>query len=58
MDLTYTTGTGAWALSGYIRNITDRAVYTSGNANAFGPETFAATIGAPRTFGASLHWKF
>ena len=58
IDLTYTTGSGAWALSGYIRNITDRAVYTSGNANAFGPETFAATIGAPRTFGASLHWKF
>lgn len=58
VNLTYTSGSGAWALSSYVRNITDRAVYTSGNANAFGPETFAANIGAPRTFGASIHWKF
>jgi iron complex outermembrane recepter protein len=57
-NLTYTSGSGQWALSAYIRNITDRAVYTSGSANAFGPETFAATIGAPRTFGASIRWKF
>lgn len=58
MRLTYEAGHGGWALSAYVRNITDRAVYTSGNANSFGPTTFAANIGAPRTVGASLQWKF
>jgi outer membrane receptor protein involved in Fe transport len=42
----------------YVRNIGDKAVYTSGNANAFGPQTFAADIGPPRAFGARFNVKF
>ena len=57
-SLTYTSGSGAWSLSAFVRNISDRPIYTSGNANAFGPELFAASIGAPRTLGGSVHWSF
>jgi iron complex outermembrane receptor protein len=57
-SLAYYPPSGNWSLTGYVRNIANKAIYSSGNANAFGPQTFAAAIGSPRTFGARLHYEF
>lgn len=57
-SLTYTSGSGTWSVSVFGRNLGDRPVYTSGNANGFGPQLFSASIGPPRTYGASIHWSF
>lgn len=56
--LTYEAQKSRWAVTGYVRNIRNTAYYTSGIEQPFAPPLFAATIGAPRTYGARVSYKF
>lgn len=46
------------ALTGFVRNLTDEEVYTGATKSPFIPDLVAATIGAPRTYGARFDVSF
>jgi iron complex outermembrane receptor protein len=58
VSLTYRPEAASWSISGYCRNVVDKAIYMSGNANAFGPALFGANIAPPRIFGARVRFDF
>ncbi len=55
-NLTYRPAHGRWSVTGFVRNIGNTPVYSGGFNNLFVPSYLAASIGAPRTFGARLHF--
>ena len=56
-DLTYESAS-KWSVSGWVRNITDKAIYTGGSLYPFTPGVYYATIRPPRTFGARVTVNF
>lgn len=56
-DLTYESSK-KWSVTGWVRNITDKAVYTGGSLYPFTPGVYYATIRPPRTFGARVTVNF
>ncbi len=46
------------ALTGFVRNLTNEKIYTGATKSPFIPTVVAATIGAPRTYGARLDVSF
>jgi iron complex outermembrane recepter protein len=58
VTLTYQSEKGKWSVGGYVRNLTNRAVYTNGNQDPFVPGYVGATIAEPRTYGVRLGVTF
>ena len=56
-DLTYDSPK-KWSVTGWIRNIGNKAVYTGGSLYPFTPGVYYATIRPPRTFGARVSVSF
>jgi iron complex outermembrane recepter protein len=67
--VTYTSASENWSLTGYVKNLADKAVIGSGTSGATGPPIFFRTtsnpglnryaaIEAPRTYGVRLSAKF
>jgi iron complex outermembrane receptor protein len=56
--LTYQSVKGKWSIGGYVRNLTNRAVYTNGTQDPFVPGFVGATIAEPRTYGIRLGITF
>lgn len=57
-DLTYDSPDKKWSVTGWIRNIGDKAVYTGGSLYPFTPNVYYATIRPPRTYGARVAINF
>ncbi len=57
-DLTYDSPDGAWSVSIYGRNLTDKPYYTGGSLQAFVPPLAYVTIGAPRVYGGRVTFRF
>jgi iron complex outermembrane receptor protein len=62
-SLSYTNPGGNWTLQGYVRNITNEAIYVQASATSNftvpgGVAPSMAAIRAPRTYGVSLRYKF
>lgn len=57
-DLTFDAPNEVWSLTGWVRNIGNKAIYTGGSLYPFAPDTYYSTIRPPRTFGAKLSVKF
>lgn len=62
-SLSYKTPSGAWTLQGYVRNITNEAIYVQASAtsNFTVPGGIAPSVAAirpPRTYGVSLRHEF
>jgi iron complex outermembrane recepter protein len=57
-SLTYRAPNDIWSLSAYVRNITNEVVYDAGYRANFVTGFNAASIQAPRTYGARLNFKF
>lgn len=58
LSVTYVSEDGRWTLMGFIRNISNEAVYTSAYENPFVAGYVGVMIGAPRTFGGRLAMSF
>jgi iron complex outermembrane receptor protein len=59
VSLTYSAASAKWSLTGFVRNLSNKAVYSNGLANPFVPGgAFGATIGDPRTYGLRLSSDF
>jgi iron complex outermembrane recepter protein len=56
--LTYNTADGKWSFTGYGKNLSNAAVYTSGSQAPVSPNFVAATIDAPRTYGLRATFNF
>ncbi len=56
--LTYRAPEDAWALSAYVQNITDEAVYTSAIRSSFVVGFSSASLAPPRTYGMRLSMNF
>jgi len=56
--VTYVDAGGKWSIAAFVHNIGDEAVYTSGSVQGFAPPLVYATIGPPRTYGATLRYSF
>ncbi len=57
-DLTYVSPEGTWEVSVFGRNLTDKPYYTGGSLQAFVPPLAYVTIGAPRTYGGRVTFRF
>jgi iron complex outermembrane receptor protein len=57
-NLGYEAPNGRWSLTAYARNLGNVAVATGGFEHPFIPGLVYGTIGAPRTFGAILKFKY
>ena len=57
-SITYTVPSGKWQLMAFVRNITNRPVYTIASESPFVPSIVGATIGEPRTYGVNLSARF
>lgn len=57
-DLTYLDAGGRWSIAAFVHNIGDEAVYTGGSVQGFAPPLVYATIGPPRTYGATFRYSF
>ena len=57
-SVTYSAREDKWSLTAFIRNIANKAVYTTGVENPFVAGAVDAAIGDPRTFGARLAVRF
>lgn len=58
-SVTYAPPRGRWELTAFVRNISNRPVFTIGGLNPWYPGgVVGATIGDPRTYGASLTVNF
>lgn len=57
-SLAYQAPNNAWVLTGWIRNITNEAVYTQGITGSFTGGSYSGNIQAPRTYGATLKVNF
>lgn len=57
-NLSYTSPNQMWTLGAYVRNIENSSVYTNAFQAQFVPGLVAASILAPRTYGATLEVKF
>lgn len=58
LDLTYTPENGHWSIAGFVRNLTNQAVYMSSINTPAAPGLVYATVDAPRTFGVRLTANF
>ena len=58
LGASYIPPSGDITLDLFVRNVTNEAVYNGGLQGTFVPNLFAAMIGAPRTYGASLRYDF
>lgn len=59
LSVRYDAPSGRWAVTAFVRNLTDRPVYTIGGENPFVPGgAVASTIGDPRTYGARVSVHF
>jgi iron complex outermembrane recepter protein len=54
-DISYTSSSKNWSVTGYARNINNGTEYTGGVQSAQVPQLFTATINAPRTYGVQFH---
>ncbi len=57
LSLTYEFPGEHWALVGFVRNVTNVAIYTDGARDPFSPLVYA-DIQPPRTYGARVSFKF
>lgn len=57
-NLTYHSLGSKYSVRAFVRNITDEAVYATGQTSPFVPGFSIATIGAPRTYGMGLSASF
>lgn len=57
LALTYETPDKNWSVTGYVKNITDRAVYIGSITTIGDPQYIYASIDAPRTFGVRITAK-
>ena len=57
-DLTYDSPNKSWAVTTWVRNISNKAVYTGGSLYPFTPDVYYSTIRPPRTFGARVQVNF
>ena len=57
-NLTYTLPNGNVSITGFVKNISNRAVYVGGVNAALSPGMFYAVVDAPRTFGVRIAGKF
>ncbi len=57
-DLTFKPAGEQFSITGYIRNIGDRAVYQGSINNLFNGNYSARAIGAPRTYGVRASYNF
>jgi iron complex outermembrane recepter protein len=53
-SLTYSARHDRWSLTGFVRNLSNRAIYTIGGENSFVPGAVGVTIADPRTYGVRL----
>lgn len=59
LSVRYDSPSGRWAVTAFVRNLTNRPVYTIGSENPFVPGGAVATsVGDPRTYGARLSVHF
>jgi iron complex outermembrane recepter protein len=63
LDLTYDSGSHPYFLTAYVDNLTNQAVYTSGNfvfatSAPNGSNFYVAAINPPRTYGIRGGWNF
>jgi outer membrane receptor protein involved in Fe transport len=54
LSAAFTSASGKWSLSGYVKNITNYAVKRS----YMGMMSFSMRIGDPRTYGVTASFKF
>ena len=57
LSLTYQIPGNHWAVTGFVRNVTDAAIYTDASKNPFSSLVYA-DIQPPRTWGARVNFKF
>lgn len=57
-SLTYAPRSGGWELTAWVKNISNRAVYTAGVQYGFARNIGFGNINPPRTYGARLHFPF
>lgn len=57
-SLAYEAPNGAWVFTGWVRNITNEAVYTQAITGSFTSGSYSGNIQAPRTYGATLKVNF
>jgi iron complex outermembrane recepter protein len=57
-SLTYTLPGGNVSIAGFVKNISNRAVYVGGINAALSPGYFYAVVDAPRTYGLRISGKF
>jgi iron complex outermembrane receptor protein len=58
LDLSYRAPGDRWAVTGYVRNVTDEVVRNSGSQHSFIPGLIYATLRPPRTYGVRLDFNF
>ena len=58
LSLAYEAPGGHWSLAGYVRNLTDHAVYNSAFEQPFVAGLVYATIRPPRTYSAVLSFHY
>ena len=56
-SLTYRGASNRWSLTGFVRNITNAAVYTEAAKNPFSSLIYA-NIQPPRSYGGQVSFKF
>jgi iron complex outermembrane receptor protein len=58
LNVTYEPPSGAWSITGYVRNIENTASYSSAFAYAFATNVFVGGINPPRTYGGIFKLRF
>jgi iron complex outermembrane receptor protein len=56
--ITYSSRDDKWSVTGFVRNLSNQPVYTTGAENPFIPGAVDAAIADPRTFGARFSMRF
>lgn len=57
-SLSYIPPVGSWSVTAWVRNFTDRPVYTGGNEAPLEPPLHFSGINPPRTFGLRAKYSF
>ena len=57
-SLTFTPASKRWSVTGFVRNISNKAVYVGGVEAALSPGIFYSNVDAPRTFGGRVNFNF
>ena len=57
-SLLFTPAQGKWSVTAFVRNMTNRAVYTGAVQNFFIPDLIAGTLDPPRTYGARFNYRY